>query len=242
VGSRSRGLLEGSPLLASIGCLTRATLETRDRAQVFVDRAQVFVRHVGVRGPWHDLKQRAVKWRRQARPVRSGGARWMAVININAGSDDGTELRESEVTRRQTGLTRGQVARHDVREWTFCWKRAEIAPAAEVRDRVGHCLLAGIRISAYDILRLGARTVTAVAFRLRIDDVAAKADQVHIPAAQVERDRCDPESLIDSRPCLSVGSALADDNIAPSIPNMTIVASPASFRVRRDIWFPFACR
>src|SRR3954464_13821064 len=113
----------------------------------------------------------------------------MAVIDIDAGLDDRAELRVRKVARGQARLARRQIAGDDVREGTRTRKRTKIASAAEVRGGISHRLLPEIRIAARGVLRLCAGTVATIAFDLRIDDVAAETDQVHISAMKVERNR-----------------------------------------------------
>ena len=62
-------------------------LDAGDRFQVFIDRLQIVVRPILVRGPRHHLKQIAVERRLEAVRRDGGGAVRMEVIGVRAVSN-----------------------------------------------------------------------------------------------------------------------------------------------------------
>src|SRR4029077_7091179 len=55
----------------------RLTRDAGDRAQIFVDRTEVMVRHIVIDRPWHYLEKSAVERSGQTIPVGSPSTCWM---------------------------------------------------------------------------------------------------------------------------------------------------------------------
>jgi hypothetical protein len=64
------------------------SFNARNRAEIFIDGAQVTVRHVVVDGPRHYLETRAIERGRQAISIGGAGAGGMEVIHVNASPND----------------------------------------------------------------------------------------------------------------------------------------------------------
>ena len=60
----------------------RLTRDAGDRAQIFVDRTEVMVRHIVIDRPWHYLEKSAVERSGQTIPVGSPSTCWMEVIHV----------------------------------------------------------------------------------------------------------------------------------------------------------------
>src|SRR5262245_45637606 len=76
-----------------------------NRAQIFIDGAQIAIGHVLIRRPRHDLEQRPVEWRWKVR---------MQLIRIDAGPNGLFEFLERVAADRQASVVRCQVAGDDV--------------------------------------------------------------------------------------------------------------------------------
>ena len=170
-----------------------------NRAQIFINRAQVVHGHTLKFRPGHDLQEIAVKRQRRWKAVRGnrGGARRMHMVQILACLHDVEKLRKAAPTFRTAGPIRRQIARHDVRR--VRGKRAEVSSAAEVGCRIDDLRLPEKRIAAGGILRCGALRVTVVAGRHCVDEITSKTHESLVLASQIQWNGGNFKSYADPR-------------------------------------------
>jgi len=102
-----------------------------DCAQIFVDGAEVMIRHVLMNWPWHDLQEIAYEWRF---PGLSESSCVMVAEQLGAHdpnprqSHDLHKLSERAASFRQPGFIWRQVARNDVRKIWPSYLKMPAAP------------------------------------------------------------------------------------------------------------------
>src|ERR1035441_5398995 len=106
--------------MAAGGRLSPATLQARDRVQIFVDSAEIADLHVLQDGPRHDLEKGAIEWRRHAvcryrrRARRMGRYIWRASPTLGPLLETGGKLkrpwRNSKNSQNRTMSLRSMFA------------------------------------------------------------------------------------------------------------------------------------
>src|SRR5262249_10747039 len=170
------------------------TFNARNRAQVFLNRAEIVIRHALERGPRHDLQQIAVEGEGDAAGIhgRTGAAaRRMCVVEVDAGSHDLAELVEGVTTLWQSRFIGCEIAGDDFVGAGL--KVAKVTAAAQIGCGIHLLRSAEHRleqkwISSGGELHRRIGGVAAIAVRLSIDDIAAVPHEITILAFEVQLD------------------------------------------------------
>src|SRR5712671_4994577 len=110
--------------------------DARDRAEIFVDGAEVMFSHVLKIGPWHNLQKIPVEGLWHAARIKDPWwTGWMQMIHIHASSHDQNELGKRVAPFRQPSFVRRQVAGDDMRSTTAWRKIAEISSSTQIGCR-----------------------------------------------------------------------------------------------------------
>ena len=123
--------------------------DARDRAEIFVDGAEVMFSHVLKIGPWHNLQKIPVEGLWHAARIKDPWwTGWVQMIHIHASSHDQSEVGKRVAPFRQPSFVRRQVAGDDMRRTTAWRKIAEISSSTQIGCRIDLLRLAKEWVSA----------------------------------------------------------------------------------------------
>jgi len=151
------------------------SLNTGDRAQIFINGLEFMIGHIAERRPRHDLEETAIEGSRQASSVRSARAGRMNVIEVSAIPDDLNKFGKRVAAFRLPSFIRRQITRDNVRKRTRTWESAEIHATAQIGVRIDLGRLTKVRIPTGGKFGGGVVRVAPVAIGLRVDNETAKS-------------------------------------------------------------------